>query len=91
MKFVAILAVQVEADGRLRPCWYGVREVADWEQMTVVDSGHTIALCTLLSQTIEDACNEFFANLSWFKPLLQGAEPEAWFVEQTYVERNRLA
>lgn len=80
-RFVAILRVRIEADGRLTPLWYSVRDHRDWSQMTVVNHEYTIALCPLHSSTIEDACSEFLANLSWFDPLLKNAEPEAWFLE----------
>lgn len=82
MTYYALVRVRAEKDGRLVPLQYTVGDQASFDQATVVDGEYTIALCTLLGKSHEEAREHLKKELSWFAPLLKCAEPDAWFASE---------
>jgi len=79
--YYGLLRVRVER-GRLVPLWYTIGDAASFDQMTVVDGEHTIAICTLPARSKEEARKCLKEELRWFAPLIGDAVPEPWFASE---------
>lgn len=79
--YYGLVRVRVQR-GRLVPLWYTVGDAASFDQMTVVDGEHTIAICTLPARSKEEARRHLKEELRWFAPLLGDAVPEPWFASE---------